>query len=316
MEHRQDGGRHVHLDALGRQGLRQPAPALHIGDDLVDPPLDGNVQRRQGGPVDDPVRIETKPLLRPLHGLGQGRVEHRCGVHRHRGVLGRQPGLKGHDARAGHPLLQLRTGGDGQPAAFGRDVAIGGQARPQGLVSRVRRRQGLQPFGQTALLHGRHKLGRGIIGRRPQAPFGLEGADRQPSRPHGAGIGQGEADQLRLSGGARGRIPGHVELDRPIRREGGHREAVRIGIAQHGAQHLDLFDAELHRRQIRRDHGRPGRYDRAALHRTRAHHRRTLRLRLGDLEGQEAQRRRQGAAGSRKSHHCRTVRRTRAAKPR
>jgi hypothetical protein len=114
VEHAQHRGGDVDLDAVGRQHLRQPAPALHIGQDLVDPPFDGHVERPQSRRTQAAVGIEAEALLGAHQGLLQGLVEHRRAVDRDRGVLDRQARLQRGDAR-----IARRTQLQGSPADTG-----------------------------------------------------------------------------------------------------------------------------------------------------------------------------------------------------
>ncbi len=234
-EHGQHGGGDVHLDAVLRQRRGQPAPALHVGEDLVEATLDRDVELGAQAGGEDTGRLLAEAALGPLNGLGQLLIIDR----NRRAADGRAGGNHGHRQRGGLVFLgqagpqQFDHGADGarlevhlgqRGEAAGRlDLAVLDKALLQRLVAGVGRRKAVQPGLHAVVGDGAREARRGIEGRGAQTPVTAEGGFGQPAGPHGLGVAQGGGDE----GGVVG----------PARREGAGREAMQMGVVQ-GAAHL------------------------------------------------------------------------------
>ncbi len=144
----------IHLDAVGRQGRWQPAPALHIGDDLADPFVHRHVEGGQRRFTDGAGGLQAKPLLRAGDAVRERLIIDRRASRRDGRVLRRQPGAQRGDARPGRAELQVLAGRDLAPATVCGDAAIGGQAAAQLVIAGVGRRQAIQPGAELVLGHG------------------------------------------------------------------------------------------------------------------------------------------------------------------
>ncbi len=244
MEHGEDGGGDIDLDAIGRQLGGQPAPAFHIGQDLADALVDRDIQRRQGLARDHAVVLQAVAPLGPLDRLGQGGVIDLVAGGRDAGILGREAGSQFEHARAHGAGGQGRAGRDRLPAALGRDLAIVLQPLPEAFVAGVGGRQAVQPGLQLVLLHRPDEIRAGIVGLRLQPPVVHEGGVGKPARMHVARIVERAGDQLGLAALADLGIGRGQERVQPRRQEAAGIEALAVGLGQGLLEQTDLLGVQ------------------------------------------------------------------------
>ena len=214
----------------------------------------------------DAVRLQPIALLRLDDRRLQGGVEGRAARRRDAGVLHREPGAKGVDARIDHAQLQGRAVGDRLPSARGRDLAIDDQDAAKGVIARIGRREAVQPGGQPIGGRGGDEIQRRVVGGRPQAPFVKEAAGRQTSRMDGLGIAKGDGDQFILALSAK---LGSCGAEQPVqvgRAELTRLEPVGVCERQGALEQGDLARTEV---DLGRDGGDARRGGRGATHRRR-----------------------------------------------
>ena len=193
VEHGQHGRGDVHLDTLGLQLLRQPAPAFHVRHDLADALRHRHVQHGDGLAADGADRVQAIATLRAPHRRQQILVE---------------PVARGADRRVFHrqPLAQrqhLRSacakvdGGrrERRPAPRRRHGTIAGEPLHQRVIARIGRRQRGDPGRQPIAPHRLRKAGRGVVRLRTNSPVLGEVGRIQPPDMHRMGIIQRDSGQ-------------------------------------------------------------------------------------------------------------------------
>src|SRR5919201_5618816 len=106
----------------------EPAGALEVYTHLLDPALDRYVQRSERRGPNDPIDIETVPVLERTNGRVEEIVEDRGSVAGRNIAVESQTPPQHRHSRIGHPELEARTCGHHRPTALALDLAQAGGA--------------------------------------------------------------------------------------------------------------------------------------------------------------------------------------------